>query len=73
MKRNQRISVSFLFQDGLRYACNEAGLLDGEGKYKYTSNQFRHTIGTTMANKGASIPTIMKMLVHQSSDITIVY
>ena len=26
-----------------------------------------------MANKGASVPTIMKMLVHQSSDITIVY
>lgn len=73
MKRNQRISVSYLFQDGLRYACNEAGLLDGEGKPKYTSHQFRHTIGTTMANKGASVPTIMKMLGHQSPDMTIVY
>ncbi|KEI77743.1 hypothetical protein N452_03630 [Clostridium botulinum A2 117] len=73
MKRNQRISVSYLFQDGLMYACNKAELLDSEGKPKYTSHQFRHTIGTTMANKGASVPTIMKMLGHQSPDMTIVY
>lgn len=73
MKRNQRISVSYLFQDGLQYACEDAGLLDENGKAKYTSHQFRHTIGTTMANKGASVPTIMKMLGHQSPDMTIVY
>lgn len=73
MKRNQRISTSYLFQDGLQYACEDAGLLDENGKAKYTSHQFRHTIGTTMANKGASVPIIMKMLGHQSPDMTIVY
>ena len=73
MKRNQRISISYIFQDGLMYACEDAGLLDDSGKAKYTSHQFRHTIGTTMANKGASVPTIMKMLGHQSPDMTLVY
>ncbi|MGL4912193.1 MAG: tyrosine-type recombinase/integrase [Romboutsia sp.] len=73
MKRNQMISTSYLFQDGLMYACEDAGLLDDSGKAKYTSHQFRHTIGTTMANKGASVPTIMKMLGHHSPDMTLVY
>lgn len=73
MKRNQRLSLSYLFDQGLGDACISAGLVTTEGKPKYTSHQFRHTMGTTMANKGASLPTIMKMLGHQSADMSIVY
>lgn len=73
MKRNQLMSLTYLFQEGLMNACTDAGLLNNEGKPLYSSHQFRHTIGTTMANKGASMPTIMKMLGHQSPDMTLVY
>lgn len=73
MRRNQRISITYLFQEGLEKACISAGLLTDEGKPKYTSHQFRHTIGTTMANKGASLPTIMKMLGHESPEMSLTY
>ncbi|WP_062354682.1 tyrosine-type recombinase/integrase [Bacillus kwashiorkori] len=73
MRRNQRISITYLFQEGLETACTTANLLTDEGKAKYTSHQFRHTIGTTMANKGASLPTIMKMLGHESPEMSLTY
>ncbi len=73
MKKNSMISGTYLFSLSMRKACKEAGLMTDEGKQKYTSHQFRHTIGTQMANRGASLPTIMKMLGHLSPDMTIRY
>lgn len=73
MRKNERISASYLFQTSLWTACSKAGLMTNEGKPKYSSHQFRHTIGTTMANRGASLPTIMKMLGHESPEMSLVY
>lgn len=73
MRKGKQISMCHLFQDSLVKACNIAGLIDGEGKPLYTSHQFRHTIGTEMANKGAKIQTIMKMLGHKSPAMTLTY
>ena len=73
MRKNSIISGPYLFDFSMRAACKEAGLLTEIGKSKYTSHQFRHTIGTQMANRGASLPTIMKMLGHLSPDMTIRY
>jgi len=73
MKNNYLISGIFLFDMSMQAACTDAGLLTDDNKHKYTSHQFRHTIGTQMANQGASLPTIMKMLGHQSADMTIRY
>lgn len=73
MRRNRIISGVYLFGYSMREACRSAGLLTDERKPKYTSHQFRHTMGTQMANRGASLTTIMKMLGHLSSDMTIRY
>jgi site-specific recombinase XerD len=73
MRRNALISGTYLFSHSMKKACQAASLLTEEGKHKYTSHQFRHTIGTEMANKGASLSTIMKMLGHLSPDMTIRY
>lgn len=73
MRKNSIISALYLFDYGMREACYKAGLVTEMGKHKYTSHQFRHTIGAEMANRGASLPTIMKMLGHHSPDMTIRY
>lgn len=73
MKQNYLLSSTTLFQKSMSFACKKAGLLTDQGLHKYTSHQFRHTIGTQMANQGAALATIMKMLGHQSPDMTIRY
>lgn len=73
MKGNRRISTTYLFQQGLEAACIKADLLTQDGKPKYTAHQFRHTIGTTLANNGASLQTIMKVLGHESPEMSLVY
>lgn len=73
MKKNYMLSSPHLFDYSMREACKQSGLLTETGKQKYTSHQFRHTIGTQMANRGASLATIMKMLGHLSPDMTIRY
>lgn len=73
MKSNKKLSISYLFQQGLETACTGAGLLTTNGKPKYTAHQFRHTMGTTLANNGASLTTIMKVLGHESPEMSLVY
>lgn len=73
MKKNQRLSISYLFQEGLQSACFNSGLITTEGNPKYTAHQFRHTLGTTLANNGASLLTIMKVLGHESPEMSTVY
>ena len=73
MKGNKMLSISYLFQQGLECACTKAGLFTDGGKPKYTAHQFRHTVGTRLANNGASLPTIMKVLGHESPEMSMVY
>ena len=73
MRGNKMISLSYLYEQGLALACTKAGLLTTSGKPKYTAHQFRHTVGTTLANNGASLPTIMKVLGHESPEMSLAY
>lgn len=71
--RGQRLSAGFLFEDGLSDACRAAGLVDKEGRPKYSAHRFRHTIGTELIEGGARVHTVMKMLGHTSTGMTLVY
>jgi hypothetical protein len=73
MRRNTRLSTSYVFEKGMKGACKIAGLLTDAGKPKYSTHQFRHTIGSVLANSGADLPIIMKMLGHQSPEMSMVY
>lgn len=71
--RGQRLSAGFLFEDALGDACRAAGLIDKEGRPKYSAHRFRHTIGTELIEGGARVHTVMKMLGHTSTGMTLVY
>lgn len=49
------------------------GLVTAEGGPQYTAHQFRHTVGTQLAEGGARVHTIMKMLGHTSTEMTLTY
>jgi hypothetical protein len=66
-------SSSYLFEQSLARACAQAGLLTPDGKPSITAHQFRHTVGTELAEGGARLHTIMKMLGHTSTEMTLVY
>lgn len=73
MRRNTRLSPSYVFEKGLTEACKIAGLLTDGGRTKYSTHQFRHTVGSMLANRGATLPIIMKMLGHQSPQMSLGY
>lgn len=65
--------AGFLFEDALGDACRAAGLVDKEDRPKYSAHRFRHTIGTELIEGGARVHTVMKMLGHTSTGMTLVY
>ncbi len=71
--RGLLLSAAHLFETGLERACTEAGLLDQDRKPMVTAHRFRHTVGTELAEGGARLHTIMKMLGHTSTEMTLVY
>jgi integrase len=71
--RGRCLSPHFLFSESLHAACQTAGLLDNEGKPKYSAHRFRHTVGTELIEGGARVHTVMKMLGHTSTGMTLVY
>jgi len=66
-------SSTYLFGTALHLACEIAGLVDGQGKPTITAHRFRHTVGTQLAEKGARLHTIMKVLGHTSANMSMVY
>jgi integrase len=66
-------SVHYLFEAGLARACQEAGLVDAEGRPTVTAHRFRHTVGTQLAERGAKLHTIMQVLGHSSVSMSLVY
>jgi integrase len=66
-------TADYLFEQSLARACAQAGLLTPDGKPAITAHQFRHTVGTELAEGGARLHTIMKMLGHTSTEMTLVY
>ncbi len=69
----QHYSASYLFESALAEACRAAGLVDAAGKPTMTAHRFRHTVGTQLAERGASLYTIMKVLGHTSASMAMVY
>jgi integrase len=67
------LTADYLFEQSLARACAQAGLVTSEGKPTVTAHQFRHTVGTELAEGGARLHTIMKMLGHTSTEMTLVY
>jgi integrase len=73
VKRGQRLLMEALFNIPLTKACQQAGLLDERGKATITPHRFRHTVGTQLAERGARLHTIMRVLGHESPQMSMVY
>lgn len=63
----------YLFDCSLAQACSAAGLVEAQGKPTVTAHRFRHTVGTQLAERGAKLHTIMKVLGHTSASMTMTY
>ena len=73
VRRGRRLHPAYLFGTALAIACADAGLLNADGSPRITAHRFRHTVGTELAEGGARLHTIMKMLGHTSTGMTLVY
>ena len=62
----------YLFDQPLRRFNDELGVRAADNM-PITSHRFRHTVGTELAEGGARLHTIMKMLGHTSTGMTLVY
>jgi integrase len=71
--KGRHLSVGYLFSSALEIACTEADLLEPDGSPSITAHRFRHTVGTQLAEGGARLHTIMRMLGHSSTGMTLVY
>lgn len=71
--RGKLMSTYRLFDAALQSACEHAGLLRPDGSRAVTSHRFRHTVGTQLAEEGARLQTIMAILGHRSSDMSLFY
>jgi integrase len=69
----KQYSEYYLFDRALQLACEAAGLLDEQGRHTITAHRFRHTVGTQLAERGAKLHTIMKVLGHTSASMSMVY
>lgn len=72
-RRGVCLSPHYLFQASLQSVCEWAALLDDLGKATITAHRFRHTLGTELIEGGARVHTVMKMLGHTSTGMTLVY
>jgi integrase len=69
----RRLTTDYLFAASLGQVCTAAGHLGPDGRPTITAHRFRHTLGTQLAEGGARLHTIMKMLGHTSTEMTLVY
>lgn len=63
----------YLFATPLGQICGDLTILNGEGKPAIHAHRFRHTLGTELAEKGARMQTIMKVLGHKSPGMSMTY
>jgi integrase len=63
----------YLFANPLRQICDQLAILNGDGKPAIHPHRFRHTLGTQLAEKGARMQTIMKVLGHKSPGMSMTY
>jgi integrase len=72
------LSSSYLFEYPLQKVSKAAGLVGptgwhGKQRGTVSAHRFRHTVGTQLAERGAKLHTIMKMLGHSSVSMALVY
>ncbi|MDH6709154.1 integrase [Kitasatospora sp. MAA19] len=63
----------YLFANPLREICQALGILNSVGKPAIHPHRFRHTLGTQLAERGARVQTIMKVLGHKSPGMSMTY
>ena len=73
LRRGALLSASYLFTTPLQNLCRVAGLVTSDGKPTISSHRFRHTVGTQLAERGAKLHTVMKILGHESAAMALVY
>lgn len=62
-----------LFDQPLQMVCTALGLVDAQGRPTITSHRFRHSVGKRLAERGAKLRTIMKILGHASPNMSVIY
>lgn len=73
MRHGRLVSYHYLFETALEHACAQAGLVTGEGKPTISAHRFRHTLATQLAERGARVRTIMRVLGHSSAEMSMIY
>ena len=80
MDHGKLLSLFYLFNTPIQQACEQAGLVVPGGKKggsgvrgTISAHRFRHTVGTQLAERGAKLHTIMKVLGHSSVSMALVY
>jgi integrase len=73
VRYGERLSCYYLFDAPLSKACKAAGLVAESGKPLVSAHRFRHTVGTQLAERGAKLHTIMKILGHDSAQMSVIY
>ncbi|MBV9384383.1 MAG: site-specific integrase [Streptosporangiaceae bacterium] len=78
MSHGKLLSGHYLFESPIQDACKAVGLVrpggrGGSGRGTVTAHRFRHTVGTQLAERGAKLHTIMKVLGHTSVNMALVY
>ena len=80
MDHGKLLSLHYLFNTPIQQACIEVGLVVPGGKKgglgvrgTISAHRFRHTVGTQLAERGAKLHTIMKVLGHSSVSMALIY
>ncbi|MFJ9903585.1 tyrosine-type recombinase/integrase [Streptomyces sp. NPDC101152] len=81
MGHGKLLSTYYLFETPIQAACKAVGLVrlvrlggrGGTGRGTASAHRFRHTVGTQLAERGAKLRTIMKVLGHTSVNMALVY
>jgi integrase len=78
MRHGKLLSTYYLFETPIQDACRAVGLVrpggrGGAGRGTVSAHRFRHTVGTQLAERGAKLHTIMKVLGHTSVNMALVY
>ncbi len=73
MHRGRLFGAHYLFESAIEKACQGASLVTPDGKPTITAHRFRHTVGTQLAQRGARLRTIQKILGHESAAMSLAY
>lgn len=73
MSHGKLLSTYYLFETPIQDACKAVGLVRPGGRGTVSAHRFRHTVGTQLAERGAKLHTIMKVLGHTSVNMALVY